>query len=74
MNRFSMASSLSNHELLLEPNSNPAAHVYQKALFEQGIAATAFRVDDVQKEYAKLKALGVEFTMTPVVISSRFIK
>jgi catechol 2,3-dioxygenase-like lactoylglutathione lyase family enzyme len=52
-------------ELLLEPNSNPAARVYQKAIFEQGIPLTAFAVDDIQKEYARLKKLGVEFSMEP---------
>ena len=52
-------------ELLLEPNSNPAAQVFQKAIFEQGIPMTAFAVDDIQKEYARLKNLGVEFSMEP---------
>ncbi len=52
-------------ELLLEPNSNPAAQTYQKAIFEQGIPLTAFAVDDIQKEYARLKQRGVEFTMEP---------
>jgi catechol 2,3-dioxygenase-like lactoylglutathione lyase family enzyme len=52
-------------ELLLEPNSNPAAKTYQKAIFNQGIPLTAFAVDDIQKEYTRLKDLGVEFTMEP---------
>jgi catechol 2,3-dioxygenase-like lactoylglutathione lyase family enzyme len=52
-------------ELLLEPNKNPAAQVFQKALFEQGIPLTAFTVDDIQKEYARLRKLGVEFSMEP---------
>ena len=52
-------------ELLLEPNSNPAAQTFQKAIFEQGIPLTAFAVDDIQKEYARLKQRGVEFTMEP---------
>ncbi len=52
-------------ELLLEPNSNTAAKAYQKAIFEQGIPITAFSVTDIQKEYARLKKLGVEFTMEP---------
>jgi predicted enzyme related to lactoylglutathione lyase len=52
-------------ELLLEPNSNPAAKTFQKAIFEQGIPLTAFAVDDIQSEYARLKKLGVEFTMEP---------
>ena len=36
-------------ELLLEPNSFPAAQTYQKALFEAGIPLTAFAVDDIQR-------------------------
>lgn len=52
-------------ELLLEPNGNPAAQVYQKALYEQGIPATAFASADVHAEYARLKALGVVFRGEP---------
>lgn len=52
-------------ELLLEPNDNPAAKAYQKALFEQGIPAASFGVDDVAKEYERLKGLDVTFTMEP---------
>lgn len=52
-------------ELLLEPNENPAAKTYQSALFEQGIPAASFGVDDVQKEYERLQLLGVHFTMVP---------
>jgi catechol 2,3-dioxygenase-like lactoylglutathione lyase family enzyme len=52
-------------ELLLEPNDNPATKVFQKAIFDQGIAATSFAVDDVQQEYERLKKLGVKFTTEP---------
>jgi predicted enzyme related to lactoylglutathione lyase len=52
-------------ELLLEPNDNPAARTYQRAIFEQGIPATAFAVRDVQGEYERMKELGVAFTMEP---------
>ncbi len=52
-------------ELLLEPNDNPAARTFQKALFEQGIAATSFAVDDLQKEYERMKKLGVVWTQEP---------
>jgi predicted enzyme related to lactoylglutathione lyase len=52
-------------ELLLEPNDNPAAKTYQKAIFEQGITLAAFQVDNIQKEYDRLRKLGVEFTMEP---------
>ncbi|XGC79371.1 VOC family protein [Bdellovibrio bacteriovorus] len=53
-------------ELLLEPNDNPIAKTYQKALFEQGIAAVVFMVEDLDKEYAKLSAKNVEFKVKPM--------
>ena len=52
-------------ELVLEPNQNPAARTFQKALFEQGIPLTAFQVEDIQKEYQRLKKLGVAFKQEP---------
>lgn len=52
-------------ELLLEPNDNPAASTYQKAIYQQGIPITAFAVDDIQYEHNRLKDLGVLFTMEP---------
>ena len=42
-------------QLVLEPNENPAAKTYQEAIFRQGIPAAAFMVDDIQKEYERLK-------------------
>jgi predicted enzyme related to lactoylglutathione lyase len=55
-------------ELLLEPNDNPATKPFQKALFEQGIAATSFAVSDIQKEYERMKKLGVVWTQEPTPI------
>ena len=52
-------------ELLLEPNENPAAKTYQQAIFDQGIPAAAFAVDDIHQEYERLKERGVEFSMEP---------
>jgi catechol 2,3-dioxygenase-like lactoylglutathione lyase family enzyme len=52
-------------ELVLEPNENPAAQTYQKALFEAGIPFTAFAVDDIQKEFERLQQLGVVFKSEP---------
>jgi predicted enzyme related to lactoylglutathione lyase len=52
-------------ELLLEPNDNQATRPYQKALFEQGIAVTSFAVSDLQKEYERMKKLGVVWTQEP---------
>ncbi len=56
-------------QLVLEPNENPSAKAYQKALFKQGIRAAAFFVDDIQKEYERLKKLGVKFTMEPTKLT-----
>jgi catechol 2,3-dioxygenase-like lactoylglutathione lyase family enzyme len=55
-------------ELLLEPNANPAAKTFQSAIFEQGIPATAFFVEDIQKEYDRMKGLGVVFRSKPTKI------
>jgi predicted enzyme related to lactoylglutathione lyase len=52
-------------QLVLEPNANPVAKAYQEGLYKGGIVATMFFVDDVQKEYERLKPLGVKFTMEP---------
>lgn len=37
----------------------------KEALFRDGIPFTGFQVDDIHKEYDRLKRLGVEFTMEP---------
>lgn len=55
-------------ELVLEPNDNPAAKTYQKAIFEQSIPATSFGVSDVRKEHERLKKLGVKFTTEPTEV------
>lgn len=53
-------------ELLLEPNAEyPAMKALKESLMQDGIPYTAFQVDDVQGEYARMMALGVEFTMEP---------
>jgi len=53
-------------ELLLEPNADyPAMKALKEALIRDGIPFTAFQVDDIQKEYERLKKLGVEFAMEP---------
>ena len=52
-------------QLLLEPNENPAAKSYQESIFKQSIPAVMFFVDDIQKEYLRLKSLGVKFTKEP---------
>ena len=57
-------------ELLLEPSDNSAAMEFKKSIFEQGIAAAAFAVDDIQAEHERLKELGVEFIMGPTEMGS----
>ena len=42
-------------ELLLEPSDNPAARSYKESIYEQGIAAAAFAVTDLDREYERLK-------------------
>ena len=55
-------------ELLLQLNDNPAAKTFQKALNDQGIPLTVFVVDDIQKEYERMKKLGVIFSQEPTRI------
>ena len=52
-------------ELLLEPSDNLAAQTYQKTIFEQGIPLTALAVDDIEKEFERMRKLGVRFAMRP---------
>jgi catechol 2,3-dioxygenase-like lactoylglutathione lyase family enzyme len=53
-------------ELLLEPDGHPAVRPYKTALVQDGIPATAFAVDDVHAEFARLRELGVRFTQEPL--------
>jgi catechol 2,3-dioxygenase-like lactoylglutathione lyase family enzyme len=52
-------------ELLLEPDEHPAARPFKAALVEDGIPFTSFAVDDVAREYERLRSLGVRFTQPP---------
>ncbi len=52
-------------ELLLEPNATQIAEAYQKGCFEAGIPAASFAVEDIQKEYERMKELGVVFRQKP---------
>lgn len=52
-------------ELLLEPNTHPAASAYQAALYDEGIPAASFMVNDIDQEYARLLSSGVRFTAEP---------
>jgi catechol 2,3-dioxygenase-like lactoylglutathione lyase family enzyme len=52
-------------ELVLEPANHPAVGPFRAALMEDGIPFTSFAVEDVQKEYERLRGLGVVFTQEP---------
>ena len=53
-------------ELLLEPNASyPAMKALKESLVRDGIPYTAFQVNNVQQEYERMKARGVEFAMEP---------
>jgi len=53
-------------ELLLEPDSHPAARPFKQALVHDGIPFTSFAVSDVRAEFDRLTAAGVKFTQPPV--------
>ncbi len=70
-------------ELLLEPDTHPAAQAYndalpiypaaqayKAALKAEGIPATSFAVRDIQAEYTRLCASGVQFAQPPTVTGS----
>jgi catechol 2,3-dioxygenase-like lactoylglutathione lyase family enzyme len=52
-------------ELLLEPIGLPAAATFQQALRAAGVPITAFAVDDLAAEHARLSGLGVTFRGPP---------
>ena len=53
-------------ELLLEPSAHPAVGPFKSALVSDGIPAASFKVDDVEKEFERLRHLGVDFTVEPM--------
>jgi predicted enzyme related to lactoylglutathione lyase len=60
-------------ELQLALNDKPAARTYQQAMFEQSQPAAMFYVDNVQREYDRMKPLGAEFTMPPTKVTGSTI-
>jgi catechol 2,3-dioxygenase-like lactoylglutathione lyase family enzyme len=52
-------------ELVLEPLAFPPARVYQQALYDAGIPATALITKDIRAEYQRLAGLGVVFRGEP---------
>ena len=55
-------------ELVLEPDEHPAARPFKAALVDDGIPFTSFGVDDVQREYERLRRLRVHFTQEPTAM------
>lgn len=61
-------------ELVLERStSNPIGQTYQQAMKSAGRNAAMFFVDDVQKEFDRLTALGVEFIQPPTKVTGSTI-
>lgn len=60
----------SGTELVLEPDGHPAVKPFKEALVDDGIPFTSFAVDDVNKEFERLRRLGVQFTQEPVEMGS----
>ena len=53
-------------ELVLQSSAFvPAGQTYQQALYQQGMPAVMFFVDDLAKEHERLQGLGVAFTQPP---------
>jgi catechol 2,3-dioxygenase-like lactoylglutathione lyase family enzyme len=57
-------------ELVLEPDSHPAAGPFKAALVADGIPWTSFAVDDVVAEVGRLRAAGVRFTQEPLALGT----
>ena len=51
--------------LLLEPNGNLGADTFQKAVYDANLPIIVFGTEDIAKEYARLKGLGVIFRSEP---------
>ena len=60
-------------QLQLALNNNPAAQVYQQAIFQQGQPAIMFFTDDVKGDYERIKTHGGEFTMPPTAVTGSTI-
>jgi catechol 2,3-dioxygenase-like lactoylglutathione lyase family enzyme len=51
--------------ILLEPNDNPIAGTYQKALYDANLPCMVFGTDKIHEEYERLTAAGVVFRQPP---------
>ncbi len=53
-------------ELALVPDGHPAVRPFKAALAADGIPVASFAVQDVHREGARLRGLGVHFTQEPL--------
>jgi len=60
-------------ELQLALNDDPAAKVYQQALFQKGRPAAMFFTGDVKADHARIEAKGAEFTTPPTDVTGSTI-
>jgi predicted enzyme related to lactoylglutathione lyase len=60
-------------QLQLALNNNPAAKVYQQAMFQQSQPAAMFYTDDVKGDYERIRARGATFTMPPTDVTASTI-
>lgn len=51
--------------LLLEPNNSPVYKTFQEEIHKMGLPLIIFGTRDINAEYERLKAKGVEFKQTP---------
>jgi len=52
-------------QISLEPKGHPAAIAFTEAMAADGIPMCVLRVDDIQGEFDRLTAAGVDFTQPP---------
>lgn len=64
---------LDGTELLLEPDTHPAASAYKTALKADGIPAASFGSENVAEEHVRLVSRGVRFTREPIDIGAAVI-
>jgi predicted enzyme related to lactoylglutathione lyase len=51
--------------VLLEPNGNLGADVFQKTVYDANLPIIVFSTEDIRAEYERLKGLGVAFRQEP---------
>lgn len=55
-------------ELQLALHDNPAAKAFQQAMFAQAQPAAMFYTNDINADYARIKARGIAFEMPPTEV------